>query len=133
MNIIKGEATLLFNAEGLHLEIRDDNASIKFLDIHFDEKQTCQLLSRRSNIHCDMEIYGLDRIGKKMEWDKIEFEIPENINYKDQDKVCYEKAKEYCLQHLTPDWEPDLSFNSQDSFFRRDNKDYARCTVRKWV
>ena len=130
---VQGSATLLFNSEGLHLKIEDNNSSINFLEIFFDEKQTCQLLSRLSNVKCDMIIQELDKIGKTMEIDKIEFIIPNNIPYQERNKIAYKKAKEYCLSHCDTGWIPDNYFNSKNSFFTKDGQDYARCTIRRWI
>jgi hypothetical protein len=130
---VKGRATLLFNSEGLHLEIQDESSSIRFLEIYFDEKQTCQLLSRLSSVECDMEIVRVELIGKKMEIDRLEFEIPDNLPYDNRDEILYVEAKRQLLKRAESGWIPDKYFNSQDSFFYKDNKKYARCTIRRWI
>jgi hypothetical protein len=130
---LKGFATLLFNNDGLHLKIEDDNSGISFLEIYFDEKQTCQLLSRLANVSCDMEIWDIDKVGKQLEISKISFEIPKNLSYETKREVAYEKAKEFCLKNCESGWIPDNYFRSQSSFFSEDDKEYARCTIRRWI
>jgi hypothetical protein len=130
---LKGLATLLFNSDGLHLTIEDDNSGIDFVEIRFNEKQTCQLLSRLSSVSCDMEIKNIEKVGKKMEISQIEFEVPEKLSYENEKEVAYEKAKEYCLRNCESGWIPDDYFGSQGSFFSKEGRYYARCTIRRWI
>jgi hypothetical protein len=127
--IIKGNLTLLFNSDGLHIEIADDGASLKFVDLKIAPEDVCKLLSRQAQISCNIEVKGLEKVGKKMEWKKLEFEIPKDTPYKEEDNV----AKEYAYIHCPEGWTPETYFGSRDSYFTKDGKSYARCIIRRWI
>jgi hypothetical protein len=59
----------------------------------------------------------------------LEFEVPKwNTDISDK-----EQAMELAKEHCPYGWTPDLYFNSQDSFFYKDKKRFARTTIRRWV
>ena len=126
MKEIKGKISILFGEDGLRIEVKDPKSAQTFLKIKLDQQQTCEALSRIAYTECVMEANGLDRVGKKMEIDTMQFSIPE----RDKD-LAIEMAIDKC-----PDgWEVVPYFNSKDSFqYKNSSKNYqARCTIRRWV
>ena len=67
MKIKDGRITILVSKEQTRIEIKDNDASITFVRIEITPVQLSQALSRLSFVRCDMEVVGLDKIGKKME------------------------------------------------------------------
>ena len=122
--VSKGKISILFSEHGLRIDIRDDVSSTMFAQIHLNQKQACQALSRLASTECEIETFGLDRVGKKMEMDRLSFPVP------DRDK---ETAKKLVHRHCPDGWTPDLHFNSQDSFSGYDDNIAAHCTIRRWV
>ena len=128
MKLKDGRITLLFDNDGMKIELHDNDASITFADIRLDKEQTCQALSSLGYTQCDIKMGGLDKIGKKMEVDDLIFEMPK-VNWSEENSVAKKIAVEKCLIG----WEPDLSFSSQGSFFYKDDKYYAKTFIRRWV
>lgn len=73
---------------------------------------------------------GLERVGKVLELEKIEFPI----DYGGYDRKNRETAAcQAARQHCPEGWEPELHFRSQGSFFTRDGQPWARTSIRRWV
>ena len=125
---LKGQLTLLFNQDGMHIEIRDPASGKTFISLELDAKQTCQALSRLGHTHCEMKVHDLDKVGLTKEWKPWEFPCGGNV----WDQGKHHIRKKAC--DLCPEgWEPDLGFNSQGSFFTKGDVPWARTTIRRWV
>lgn len=127
MELKDAGVTILAGEDKVTIEIRDREAATTFLKVTLTPVQFCQVLSRLSNTDCKAEVFGLDRIGKKMEHKEFEFEMPD-AKWEERSEVAAETALRLC-----PDgWIPSSYFGSQDSFFKRDGKNMARTTIRRW-
>lgn len=125
---LKGEISIMFDHDGLSIEITDPLSSTAFCKIRLNQEQTCKALSRLGHTDCEMELRGHERVGKKMEWKTLEFAMPEGSAYHDK-KAAEETAKTACPEG----WEMSSYFGSQESFFMQDGKQMARTTIRRWV
>jgi hypothetical protein len=109
-----------------------DNASCKeFITLKLTREQFVNAtMNRLGNTEiAEAKVGYLDLVGKKMIMETIEFELPGGF---DRSK---EKAKEVVkniVNELEGGWIPDTSFSSQNSFFDKCGKPYARTTIRKW-
>ena len=122
---IQGSITMLFSEDGLKIELHDNNASIRFLDISLPASKTCQAFSRLAQVPCEIELRAIENIGKTMELKTLSFPLPENADYHN-----YKQAAKEAIKNYLPDgWKSDDYFNSQDSFFEKDKKPMARCTI----
>ena len=65
----------------------------------------------------------------KHETSTIAFEIPSGIFGKERSDAAYECAKKVCPEG----WTADCYFGSPGSFFDKDGKSFARCTIIKKV
>jgi len=125
---IKGKITFLFDDDGADLYLEDDIANIKFIKVRLNKKQVCQMLSRLGSTSCKKtEVFGLDRVGKKHTNKTFEFELPKHDWIK-RKECALETIKRVCPKG----WISDDCFDSQYSFFTKDDKEYARVTIRKW-
>ena len=113
----------------IHITLVDGLASIEFAEVSLTPEQFALAITGLGRIVCDMEVRGLDRVGKKMEHDSLEFPLGVESYAKNAKKVAIKKAHEACPEG----WIPDTYFGSQDSFFYRDGETWARCTIRRWV
>lgn len=113
---------------GTKLKIEDAASSLQFLEIKITDKQLALILSRMCSVECEAKVNLLDKIGKKMEHKPFEFEMPKKSQWRDK-KI----AKVLAVKNVPDGWEPDMYFGSQDSFFKKDDKEYARTTIRRWV
>jgi len=132
MKEINGQISFLPSHDGCNIEIHDKDAAITFVRIQLNQEQLCQMMSRLAHTHCQKTIiYGIDKVGKKHECKKYDFELPDDYNkYKDKNKSILKKLG---IDNCPKGWKPDLGFNSQDSFFKKDGKSFARMIIRRWV
>ena len=82
-------------------------------------------------MNVDVDVFDLDKIGKKHINRMLDFPIGDDCGFtsKDQKQRLCDLADAYC-----PDgWVPDYYFNSQNTFFTVGGESYARCTIRTWV
>jgi len=127
MKLNDGRITMLASENGMIIELRDNDASVVFAKVEMNTKQLAQALSRLGYTTCKIEVQGLDKLGKKMEIDKLVFEIPDD--WYNEKELAMTLVKEKCPEG----WTPDLYFNSQNSFFIKDGVRFARTTIRRWV
>lgn len=128
---IQGKITILFDRDGLKIEVYDDAAKIKFLTVQLDQEQTCEALARIANTPCAIEAVGLKNVGKVRESQAFEFPMPE---MKGQTQPGRKEVAEELIKELCPEgWTPSTYFGSKDSFYTRDGKDYARTTIFRWI
>ena len=71
----------------------------------------------------------MKKIGKKHENKYFEFEIAYSKSKEDLTLACNEAL----FQQGMHEWEADNYYGSQNSFFSKDGKDYARVVIRRWV
>ena len=128
MELKDGRITFLFSEEGATLEIHDREANALMVKIRLNPEQVCQMFSRLGFTECEStEVFNLDKIGKKHTNKDFEFKLPE-CDWRERKQYALETIKDVCPKG----WEPDNFFNSRDSFFEKDGKQYARVTIRKW-
>jgi hypothetical protein len=127
---VKGSITLLVNQEGTTITIRDKESSLNLCEVTLTPQQLSAALSRLAHTPCELEIFekSFEHVGKKLETDRLEFEIPVGFI-----RANKELVNKLALEATPEGWVPDLYFNSQNSFFTRDGKNYAMCVVRRWV
>jgi len=128
MDEYNGRISLLIDERGLTVEVYDEASGECVVDLELPPKETCQALGRLVHIPCKVRYGELDRVGKKMETDYIVFPIPKH-DYNDRNRV----ATEACAQYCPEGWIADNYYGSQGSFFEKEDQQYARCTVRRWV
>lgn len=124
---IKGKISILISREGTEIEIRDDRACTTFCRIRLTPEQLSAALSRQAHVECEISVYSLDRVGKTHEHKTFEFEIPPSMRRDD------EALQKMAQAQLTDGWICDGYFRSQGTFFNKDGKQYARCTIRRYV
>ena len=124
--------TILINREYTVIELHEHQSNVMFCRIRITPEQLSAALSRHGRVECSIDVDGLDKLGKVHENKSFEFEINDNIQRKD---IIY--LNDLCLKALKKnnmsEWTPDLYYNSQDSFFKKDEKQYARVTIRRWT
>lgn len=126
---IKGKATILFDRDdGLRIELECDTSGITFAVANLDKDQTIAALSRQAMVDCELDLRGLERVGKTVEIDRIEFPMPYH-HYIEKKDVAAREAVIRC----SDGWTPDLYFGSQDSFFKKDGHEWARTFIRRYV
>jgi len=131
MILENAKITFLINENGATIELKDSNSAISFARIKLNVKQLCAAMGRIAYTPCEVELFGLDKVGKKLGIDRLEFEIPQKwIQGK---RISNAALNQLALKACPEGWEHDNRFGSQSSFFSKDGKEYARVTIRRWV
>lgn len=118
--------------DSIKLKVYDKTSGVTFLDMTLTREQFINATMNRLG-NTDVKstyLCHLDKVGKTMEMQTLEFEMPDGSEFRDKEvaaKIVHEKC---------PDgWTPDTGFSSQNSFFTKmkSNGRYARTTIRRWV
>lgn len=126
---LEGRISMLVNREETTIKIKDDKANVTLAVVSLTPEQLSMILSRQVDVECEIEVGNLSKIGKKHENKTFEFEIPSLIRGRKFDSELQEIAQ----SQLSDGWVADGYFGSQNSFFTKDGKQYARCTIRRWI
>ena len=70
---INGNLSILVSKECTRIEIKDSDAGTRFLSIKLDPETFCALLGRLAEVPVELNIKELNKVGKKMEIDRLEF------------------------------------------------------------
>ena len=126
---LEGKISILINPDATTIEVEDENANTRFLTITLTPEQLSAALSRQMAIECEIEVKGLEKIGKKHENKSFEFEIPSDLASSRNENELQKLAQSL----LNDGWIAESYFSSQNSFFKKDGVQYARCTIRRWI
>lgn len=132
---LEGNISILISPDKTTIQIQDTGSRIQFIEITLTPEQLSAVLSRQAYVNCQLEVKGLEKVGTVQETMTFEFEMIETYDYKNRSTI----AHNYCLAEmnakglLTEGWEADKSYSSQGSFFKKEDKQYARTTLRRWV
>lgn len=124
---LDGRMTLLVDGQKVLLELKDNTSCRTFLTAEINPVDFCAMLGRLAGVPVEFNVYALNKLGKNMVMDTFEFKMPK-CEWKEQKKIASETVKKLCPKG----WEADEYFNSQNSFFTKDNAQWARTTIRKW-
>jgi len=131
---LEGRLTILGNDKGITIEVEDYDSNITFLTIELTTEEFCQAaLGRLASMRCELNVNGLEHVGKHMELDTLEFEMPSNMLNVYEPKVLRATAIERANEICPAGWVPDTYFGSQGSFSRKGGKLFAKTTIRRWV
>jgi hypothetical protein len=127
MKIKDGRVSILVGEDGASIEIKDGASRVTFVKLYMSPKEFMAALGRLVYCKADIEVFELDKVGKEIETDTMIFEMPE-YSYSNKKEIAEAEALRRC-----PDgWETNARFDSQDSFFTKDGKEYAKTIIRRW-
>lgn len=130
MKITDPRITILINQEYTTIELYDAEAGVHLFEVKLTPDQLSSAMSRLSHTKCSAEIFNTEKANKKMEINKLVFNIDGVDRYsKGSKKILSEMAAINCPEG----WEHDDYFGSQDTFFSDNGHNYARVTIRRWV
>jgi hypothetical protein len=129
---LKGKISILISREYTDIEIEDKDANTRFVKVRLTPEQLSMALSRQMSVDCALEVRELWHVGKKHENKQFEFEIPASLRSSDNYEELSSRAQDI-LDGKNEGWIADKYFASQGSFFGKDGKIYARCTIRRWI
>jgi hypothetical protein len=132
MTEYKGDLYFSFDANrGMSITLGDSNANADIIKIQIEAADLIRLFANQANVPCKFIAANLDKIGRYHKHKTFEFPLPKNfekIKYTDRKTTAYKIAVELAPKN----YEPDSNFSSQNSFFEKDGKPWARCTIRKY-
>ena len=108
--------------------VEDDLSGARFLELKLGMADFARAISGLHGVGATGTVRGLDVIGLKHECRKFEFELSEGTKFRDK-----ETARKIVQEVCPEGWEPDTGFGNQDSFYKKDGKEYAKTTIRRWV
>ena len=111
-------------------ELWDRVSGTMFARITMDSDSFAKALGGLSEVKCEKaDVFALDRLNKKHEHKTFEFPLPEDVGFGDCKPAAIQAAKDAA----PVGWTSDCSFSSQNSFFQKDGKPWARTIIRRWV
>lgn len=131
MKIHDGRITILVEHEYTTIRLHDGDSSTTFAEAKLTPEQLSQALSRLSMTKCEIELHGLDRIGKVHENSNFTFAITEE-HRKDR-TLLYDACLLALKKEGMEDWTPDNYWGRQSTFSKKDGVTYATATIRRWV
>ena len=96
---LQGKLTMLVGRDGATFEVVDATSGVRFLSFEMNTEDYCAALGRQSYITIDMDIRGLDLIGKKKELKPLK--LPVNSYELRNDK---ERLMSLIEPHLVDGW-----------------------------
>lgn len=134
MELNDARITFLINRDGAEIVLRDADSNINFARVKLTTDQLAAALSRLGDVECKCSVYQLDKLGKRHENKDFEFEIPDfGYGRRDNTDKVHQLAIDALAKEGMSDWTPDKYYGSQNSFFTKDNKRFARAIIRRWV
>ncbi len=114
--------------ELIHLNITDVDARIEFVELEISYADFTRALTGQAYVVCDMHVRGLENVGKQRERDTITVEMPE-CSYYDRKATAVAEVH----HHIKEGWTSSDYFGSQDSFYTKDNIQYAKTDIFRWI
>lgn len=128
MKLQDAKISILIDRDWTTIEIHDSKAATTFVKVKLTPAQLSSALSRLAMTECEAEVGDLDRVGKTHEWKSFEFEISGSADAS-LNQACQKAMKKAGLK----DWISDDYYSSQNSFFSKEGKNYARVTIRRYI
>lgn len=129
MKLKNGKLTFLIGEESTTLELKDSDSGQIFAQVLLNPSQLSAILSRRGNVECEISVFGLEKLGKKMIHKPHTFDITGIDIKRNETDVLAGLAN----KTIPEGWVSDNYFGSQNSFFEKDGRKFARVTIRSWV
>ena len=137
MELKDPKITILVREDHTTIELYDSTSALILFKIKLSPEQLSMALSRLHRTECEAEVFNLDRAGKSMEMKMVEFEIDRKTYMSPQRTGLHEGlialSNDHVRKELGEEWVSDNYFGSQNSFFTKGDKFFARCYARRWV
>jgi len=127
MSVRIGRASSSTEDDYMILEVEDREANVLFLRLKMSLGEFANVITNRTG-QGTADVRGLECIGKVHQCKTFVFELPKDSEFRSK-----EAAREAVQEACPEGWTPDTCFNSQSSFFREGDKQYARTFIRRWV
>lgn len=112
----------------INITVRDRSSRTNFLTVEVSLANFTQAITGLAETDCQIEVRNLDRVGLKKESKALEFSTPEGSGYRNKE-MAFKEALRLCPEG----WSVNNYFNSQDSFFTKDGREWARTSIVRWI
>ena len=129
---IEGRVSILIGADSTTIEIEDNNANTQFVRVKLTASEFQRALSRECMIKCELDVNGLDKVGKTHENKMLDFPINESLRSSNHSNELREIAQGI-LDQQGDGWIADSYFGSQKSFSGYGDKSMAHAVIRRWI
>lgn len=136
---LDGRITIRFDAErGTTIELLDNASFRPFAIVKLDSERLVRALGGLGHCPCDIEVRNLEKIGKTHENKHFEFEIPKDFKSNRHDTGSSKEDELHkivtgILDAQGEGWVADNNYSSQNTYFTKGNKNYARVVIRRWA
>ena len=113
----------------ISLRIEDLTSRIEFVEVQVKLQDFSEILTGLGHVSCSAEVHNLENVGKFYEHKQIEFPLPGLGAYANNREEAITESEKHCPEG----WECSSYFGSQNSFFFKDSKTWARCSIYRWV
>jgi hypothetical protein len=118
---------------GFQIRIYDDAANIEFVNLFLKPENLIDAFGRLARTPIDFcEVKNLDKVGKTHILKTIICLMPK-ADFRNRKEIAYQIAKEHCKEFYGKEWTVRNYFGPQDCFFTKDEEEYCRITIEKWV
>lgn len=111
----------------ISIEVTCAQSRVRFAKVSISYEDFSRALMSQWDRPCEIEVLGLDCVGKRYESKELVFEL-DCSGYRPK-----EKAAELAQSFADEGWTASKYFGSQDSFFTTDGKRFARTTQHRYV
>ena len=128
---IEGNIDILYSNGRVRITVFDKAAACVVCEVEMTPEQFTHAAMGRLS-HCDVEsihVPALEKVGKTMEHKSVEFPIDCDGFGDERKQAAIEAAK----AHTPEGWIASEYYGSQGSFFKKDGKQWARTTIRRWA
>lgn len=115
--------------EVIQITIKDRKSRKRFLTGEIDLNTFAKMMTGLSEVDIDLELHGLEAVGKFKETMKVEAPMPKHYSYHDRVKVACEAIKTV----LPEGWYFEKYFGSKSSFKNVDGVEYCCTTAHRYV
>ncbi len=128
MEVTRGRLTLIVGRVGATIELTDNTSGLVFGEIKLNPQQFCEFIGGLNKTECFIKLDNLEYVNRKHLAEIFEFELPNEGLVSINDETIHQIALEKCPEG----WVPDKNYSKKDSFFKKENKSWARTIIRKW-
>jgi len=114
------------------ISIKDELSRITFLNLEISYENFGKLMSGLSCVDCDFKIKEINKIGKKKITNELIFEMPEGYEYENRKTIACDIVN-HGIKIGHEGWEIKDSLNSKNSFYSKDDIEYCKMNIAKWI
>lgn len=130
---IKGSITLSrvncsHSDDYISIRLEDEAARITFAEVKLGLTGFAHMLTGLSGVECDIEVSGLENVGKIKERKQASFELPEGTKFTEE-----RTAALAVLAEINDGWTYSTYLGSQNTFYSDGDKCFFRTWAARWI